>query len=185
MFKSESIVYKLLREFYGETAEIHINYRPDWLKNPNTGFNLEVDFYIPSRSVAYEVQGTHHYQKKDKGQQWRDKYKKKICDSKGITLVTVTADQRDFYALRNLLKLNIPDADIHYNFKMKNNPKYPKPRKGRGNPNQKKNKKYVKIVSAYAAQRKETESVLRRRKEAGVWHQRLCVDPSEVLMGEQ
>ena len=168
MFKSESITYKLLREFYGETTEILINYRPDWLKNPHTGCNLELDFYIPSRSVAYEVQGTHHYKKKDKGQQWRDKYKKKICDDKDITLVTVNADQRDFYALRNILKLNIPDADIQYNFKMKNNPNYKKPRRGIGNANQKKNKKYVKIVSAYAAQRKETESVLRRRKAAGV-----------------
>lgn len=33
------------------------NYRPDWLKNENTGKNLELDIYIPSRLVAIEYDG--------------------------------------------------------------------------------------------------------------------------------
>jgi len=162
MYKSESIAYKLIKEFYGD-VEILVNHRPDWLKNPFTGFNLELDFYIPSKSVAYEIQGPHHYKKSDRSQQWRDKYKKQQCEYKRITLVTVVADQRDFYALRNLFKSKIPDEDIQYNFQYKNHPKKKKRRKNpKGKPSQ-----YGKIVQAHEAQRRETESV-RRRRETGV-----------------
>ena len=38
------------------------NYRPDWLKNPETGRNLELDFYLPDVKVGVEVQGRQHYE---------------------------------------------------------------------------------------------------------------------------
>jgi len=36
------------------------NFRPDFLKNPKSGHNLEYDFYIPEAKVAFEIQGIHH-----------------------------------------------------------------------------------------------------------------------------
>lgn len=38
------------------------NYRPDWLCNPETGRNLELDFFMPDLNVGIEVQGKQHYE---------------------------------------------------------------------------------------------------------------------------
>ena len=36
------------------------NYRPDWLKNPYTKRNLEIDFYLPELKLAFEYDGIQH-----------------------------------------------------------------------------------------------------------------------------
>lgn len=70
---------------------IHRNYRPDWLKNPTTRKNLELDFYIPHIKVGIEIQGQHHYD--DSSQINRDKVKKDLVFDENITLVKLSIFQ--------------------------------------------------------------------------------------------
>lgn len=69
--------------------------RPDWLKNPITGRNLELDGYNAKLNIAFEYQGRQHnsndtefggdYEK----QKERDIYKKEICKQHGIQLIHI------------------------------------------------------------------------------------------------
>ena len=51
----ELLVYKYVLTSFPDA--IH-NYRPDWLKNINTGKNLELDIWIPSLSIGIEYDGS-------------------------------------------------------------------------------------------------------------------------------
>lgn len=78
--------------------------RPDWLKNPETGRNLELDGYCESiktgvgKGVAFEYDGIQHSQynphfhsspKHFLDQVKRDRVKEKICKEKGILLIRI------------------------------------------------------------------------------------------------
>lgn len=73
--------------------------RPDFLKNPVTGENLELDLYNDELKIAVEYNGAQHYQynsfmhknSRDKfqNQQYRDLIKKDMCDKASITLIIV------------------------------------------------------------------------------------------------
>lgn len=95
--------------------------RPDWLKFPDTGKNLELDLYCPNlksnlgTGVSFEINGIQHYrysphfhrsEEDFQKQLARDRYKTRICREKGIVLIevpyTVTpGDLEDF--IRNAL----------------------------------------------------------------------------------
>lgn len=51
----ELLVYKYIHTSFPDA--IH-NYRPDWLKNINTGRNLELDIWIPSLKIGIEYDGS-------------------------------------------------------------------------------------------------------------------------------
>jgi hypothetical protein len=72
--------------------------RPDFLKNPETKRNLELDCYNEEIGLAVEYNGYQHYhwpnftgqtQKAFEQQLRRDKFKKTICERRGITFITV------------------------------------------------------------------------------------------------
>ena len=78
--------------------------RPDWLKNPETMRNLELDGYtdkIKTKKgvgVAFEYNGSQHsffnphFHRTEKDfvrQARRDRLKRKICEERGILLVTI------------------------------------------------------------------------------------------------
>jgi hypothetical protein len=73
--------------------------RPDFLKNPVTGENLELDLYNEELNLGIEYNGVQHYKfnsfmHKDsndrfQNQQYRDLIKKDLCEKKGIKLITV------------------------------------------------------------------------------------------------
>lgn len=72
--------------------------RPDWLKNKETGRNLELDGYNESFNMAFEYHGMQHYirvprfQPTEEDFQHRlylDALKKKMCDDLGIYLIVV------------------------------------------------------------------------------------------------
>jgi hypothetical protein len=78
--------------------------RPDWLKNPETGRNLEIDCYNDDiqtklgKGLAIEVDGAQHFQmtsyfhnspKDFINQVKRDRLKDKLCDDRGVLLIRV------------------------------------------------------------------------------------------------
>lgn len=78
--------------------DVLINYRPDWL------FGMELDFYFPELNIAFEFQGHQHYAPSKKygsckEQKQRDKRKRKICDERKISLVTVDASELEYTRL--------------------------------------------------------------------------------------
>ena len=72
--------------------------RPDMLKNPVTGFNLELDCYNEELKLGVEIQGIQHYKytpyfhkniDKFTIQQYRDEIKRNLCKQHGIYLIEV------------------------------------------------------------------------------------------------
>jgi len=98
------------------TGEMFDKVRPDWLKNPYTGQNLELDLYNKKLKLAIEVNGRQHtnytphfhgnkvenFQK----QVVRDKIKEFLCNERGIKLISISdsmPNKREY--LKNELKL--------------------------------------------------------------------------------
>ena len=57
----QQIIYEAIVRFFPNAT---INYRPDFMKNPNTGKNLEIDIWIPELKVGIEYDG-YPWHKKD------------------------------------------------------------------------------------------------------------------------
>ena len=82
--------------------------RPNFLKNPETGRNLEIDCYNEELKIGVEYNGIQHYkwpnftsQTEDEFilQYRRDQYKVKTCDENGVYLIRVP-----YYIKANYLK---------------------------------------------------------------------------------
>lgn len=76
------------------------NQRPDFLRNPVTGgnYNLELDCYDSDLRLAVEYNGVQHYRyipyfHKNKesflNQKYRDELKRRMCRENGVTLIEV------------------------------------------------------------------------------------------------
>lgn len=88
-----------------------INSRPDILKNPKTGKNLELDCYNKTLKLALEFNGEYHYKSDQfhntKHIEYRDALKKQLCIKHGIHLIVVP------YTVKNIKEYilqNLPDA---------------------------------------------------------------------------
>ena len=75
------------------------NVRPDWLKNPSTRQNLELDFYSPEHNLAVEYDdhyvfpnNYHSDRTKFEEGRSRDALKDALCRQQKVTLVRVRAD---------------------------------------------------------------------------------------------
>lgn len=93
--------------------------RPEFLRNPVTGENLELDLYNPELRLAIEYNGSQHYQynsfmhknSRDKfqNQQYRDLIKKDLCGKANITLIivpyTIPHDKIGSFLFEELKKL--------------------------------------------------------------------------------
>lgn len=87
--------------------------RPDWLKY-KTGKNLELDCYNAELKLAIEYNGKQHYAFTDHfhrgdsdnfvSQVDRDKFKKKACRDRGITLISVPYTVPNYMLKSYLLK---------------------------------------------------------------------------------
>jgi hypothetical protein len=90
---SEKLTCMVFEEFLGRAVQVNI--RPDFLKNPETGRNLELDMFDPETKIAIEYNGSQHYEDNTKfnnnfkEQQYRDSLKKKLCQDIGIILIIV------------------------------------------------------------------------------------------------
>ncbi len=92
----EKMSCRALREL--TEKEVVENYRPDFLKNPNTNRNLELDCYCHDEKIGIEFQGNQHYQypnnfhrsyKDFEKQIERDKIKNDLCKEEGIHLIHI------------------------------------------------------------------------------------------------
>lgn len=93
--KGEKICREVMERIYGVEFK---NIRPDWLKNPETGCNLELDCYNENLKIAVEYNGKQHYewpnftnqsQEQFEKQLRRDKFKKERCVRNEVKLITV------------------------------------------------------------------------------------------------
>lgn len=94
--KGEDIVAQAFEEII--EAEIQRNIRPDFLQNPESGKNMELDCYCEKYKIAVEYNGIQHYkypsafhksEREFYNQVYRDRLKKKLCDKAGIYLISV------------------------------------------------------------------------------------------------
>lgn len=117
--KGEEICCKTMQEIYGLSFG---NHRPDFLKNPETGHNLEIDCYNPHIKIGVEYNGIQHYVwpnytkqslEQFRNQLRRDKYKLEECDKNGYYLIRVpyTIKHRD---IPNYIRDRIPQESITY-----------------------------------------------------------------------
>lgn len=98
-FKSESemLCCEILEDIVQE--EVHSNIKPKWLKNPKTGYPLELDCYYEKLKIAIEYQGPHHYKlvkkfhknglESLKEVKEKDRIKKELCKQQGVRLICV------------------------------------------------------------------------------------------------
>jgi hypothetical protein len=93
--KGERHMHACLRNIFNVEF---VKVRPDWLKNPETGRNLELDAFNAELMIAAEYNGRQHYEwssffeKTKEGfekQIRRDAYKRDICMNNSIYLMTV------------------------------------------------------------------------------------------------
>jgi hypothetical protein len=99
-----------------------ISIRPDFLKYPKTGKNLELDMYNEDLKLALEYDGVHHrkftefFHKTEQDffdQQDRDQFKEEKCKELGITLIRVP-DTVKFDDLEKYIKNELDKKGIFY-----------------------------------------------------------------------
>lgn len=93
--KGELICKEVIEEIFSKPFN---TVRPDFLKNPETKRNLEIDCYNDECKIGIEYSGIQHYvypngfhRTKEEfiNQIRRDKYKVEQCDKNGVYLITV------------------------------------------------------------------------------------------------
>jgi hypothetical protein len=99
-----------------------ISIRPNFLKYPKTGKNLELDMYNEDLKLALEYDGIHHrkftefFHKTEQDffdQQDRDNFKEERCKELGITLIRVP-DTVKFEDLEDYIKNELDKKGIYY-----------------------------------------------------------------------
>lgn len=95
--------------------------RPDWLKNPYTGQNLEIDLYNDDLKLGIEYNGQQHYHYTKKfhrtyteyvEQLKRDIIKKWLCDKHGVTLISVPYNVKNIqsHILSEISKIKVSQS---------------------------------------------------------------------------
>jgi hypothetical protein len=93
--KGEKVCKEFVEEYFGKPFE---KVRPDFLQNPVTKENLELDCYNEELKLAIEYNGRQHYEytpfmhstkETFYAQQYRDLIKQELCKKNGINLITV------------------------------------------------------------------------------------------------
>lgn len=97
--KQESIGERICRDYLEKKFNTKFkNERPDFLRNPITNNNLELDCYSKKLRLALEYNGKQHYEYVEKfhktktdfyNQKYRDDIKKRLCYENGIDLIEV------------------------------------------------------------------------------------------------
>ena len=89
----EKLCCKIFEEYLQRKVVLHL--RPNFLKNPLTKRNLELDIYDPITKIAIEYNGAQHYKhvptmENDLNyQKYRDDLKVSLCVKEGVSLIVV------------------------------------------------------------------------------------------------
>ena len=96
---SEGVKERLCRDVLEQLFSAEFKkVRPKWLKNPKTGFSLELDGYNEKLGLAFEYQGSQHYKivnsfkmtdKTLETNQYRDALKKSLCVQHHIQIIEI------------------------------------------------------------------------------------------------
>lgn len=113
--KSENLCRKIFEDIFGKGFP---SIRPDFLKNPTTGHNLELDGYCESLKLGFEYDGVQHakfekhFHKSTKDfvyQVAKDDFKTQKCKMLGIDLIRIPhyihPNELKDYILRVLRKI--------------------------------------------------------------------------------
>lgn len=93
--KPEAITRNILQRIFKKPF---VSIRPDFLNNPVTGKNLELDCYNEELKLGVEYNGKQHeefvpyfhrYRGNFTQQRYRDELKKILCENNGITLISI------------------------------------------------------------------------------------------------
>lgn len=115
--KPELRCREILEEIYGEPF---FCIRPDFLKNPETKRNCELDCYNHELGIALEYNGPTHYtwpnwtgQTKEQfiQQVRRDQFKIKSCDANGVYLITVPYNVPN-HKLKDYITYYLPENEL-------------------------------------------------------------------------
>lgn len=101
--KLEWLTRAYLKHYFPEDEPFY-NYRPDFLKTPATGKNLEIDIFYPFLRFGVEVNSIFHNTKRGKE---RDRFKLEKCRENGIVLFQVWRPDH-VINLRHKLRQNFP-----------------------------------------------------------------------------
>lgn len=114
MSKGELACKQAIEEIYNKPFYC---VRPDFLKNPETKRNLELDLYNDELKIAVERNGIQHYkwpnytgQTKEQfiEQVRRDEFKREKCDENGVYLITVPYTVEDC-DVKDYIKYYLPE----------------------------------------------------------------------------
>ena len=93
--KTEEMCRKIIEKIYNRKFP---SVRPNWLRSPRTGKNLELDCYNKDLKIAIEYNGQQHYRytphfhktkTKFYSQVHRDDWKRKKCIENGVRLIEI------------------------------------------------------------------------------------------------
>jgi len=131
----EQLCKEIVLRFF-KKDDVIFNWRPDFLKNPKTGKNLEVDIFIKNKRLAIEINGIHH---KTIYQIEKDNIKKKNLKKEKIRLIVIDDIKQinwlvGYFNWKNFLnqkeveeiKLKIKNINKNYHSKSFRNSKYKK-----------------------------------------------------------
>jgi DNA-directed RNA polymerase subunit RPC12/RpoP len=79
---------KTVKSFLTESNINHISNDRKQLLNPETGYNLELDIWMPKLNKAIECNGVYWHEREEAIV--RDKIKKQLCKDQGIDLLVIT-----------------------------------------------------------------------------------------------
>jgi hypothetical protein len=114
--KGEILCKKAIEEIYEKPFYC---VRPNFLKNPETGRNLELDLYNDELKIAIEYSGSQHYKWPNNyhktydefiSQVRRDQYKINVCDANGIYLITVPYNvPNEYESIKKYIEYYLPE----------------------------------------------------------------------------
>ena len=122
--KSENMLRDLLEKY---TNKKFPNVRPDFLKNNDTGQNLELDCYCHELKIAFEYHGRQHYEfvpdffhkngiEEYFNQQYRDSLKYELCMKNNIKLIIIPYrfQYRNMKLFEDYVKLMVKELKIEF-----------------------------------------------------------------------
>lgn len=108
---------KCLLDWCVKDHDYRDNARPRWLVSPDDGERLELDRWYRSANVAFEFQGSQHF---EKGQRFSrtgaelsrrmqlDAIKSRLCAMHKVELIELTAEDLDCYRIREKVAGKLP-----------------------------------------------------------------------------